>query len=245
MGNRTSPPGSRKRLPRYREVGRRPIEQHTHFLARLREAGGELADQGWVVCRLPRAPLGRRPPRRARAAVAQARALSKPERERGADRTPDREGRGPYGATDQRAGIERAAGDRPPAQGAGGGPRSALHDQGRLNIPSHLTPHSLSLSPQGRGELPVANLYIHLPFCKHKCGYCDFNAYAGMDRLMPDYVDALERELAGAREQRAFAALQTGYLRGGTPGLLPADPLTPLPRFIPATFDLAPVPPVT
>ena len=42
---------------------------------------------------------------------------------------------------------------------------------------------------------PIANLYVHIPFCKHKCGYCDFNAYAGMDRLMPDYVAALETEL--------------------------------------------------
>ncbi|TME52336.1 MAG: coproporphyrinogen III oxidase, partial [Chloroflexi bacterium] len=48
---------------------------------------------------------------------------------------------------------------------------------------------------------PISNLYVHIPFCKHKCGYCDFNAYAGMDRLMPDYVAALETELAAAREQ--------------------------------------------
>ncbi len=88
--------------------------------------------------------------------------------------------------------------------------------------------------------LPIRNLYVHLPFCKHKCGYCDFNAYAGMDRLMPDYVDALEKELAAAREQRAFAALQTVYLGGGTPSLLPADLIARLLRFIRATFDVAP-----
>ena len=38
---------------------------------------------------------------------------------------------------------------------------------------------------------PFRNLYVHIPFCRHKCGYCDFNAYAGMDRLMADYVVAL------------------------------------------------------
>jgi len=87
--------------------------------------------------------------------------------------------------------------------------------------------------------LPIANLYVHIPFCKHKCGYCDFNAYAGMDRLMPDYVDALERELAAAREQRDFTELQTVYLGGGTPSLLPADLMARLLRFIRQNFDIA------
>jgi len=83
------------------------------------------------------------------------------------------------------------------------------------------------------------NLYLHIPFCKHKCGYCDFNAYAGMDRLMPDYVDALERELAAARERLPFERLDTVYLGGGTPSLLPAPLATRLLSFIRSTFDLA------
>jgi oxygen-independent coproporphyrinogen III oxidase len=66
------------------------------------------------------------------------------------------------------------------------------------------------------------HLYLHIPFCRHKCGYCDFNAYAGMDRLMPDYVAALERELEAARARLPFGTLRTVYLGGGTPSLLPA-----------------------
>src|SRR5712692_8386093 len=99
---------------------------------------------------------------------------------------------------------------------------------------------------RGRGHQGVSDLhafrhlYVHLPFCKHKCGYCDFNAYAGMDRLMPDYVDALERELAATREQRDFGTLHTVYLGGGTPSLLPADLIARLLRFIRGTFDIAP-----
>ena len=88
--------------------------------------------------------------------------------------------------------------------------------------------------------LPFQHLYLHIPFCKHKCGYCDFNAYAGMDRLMPDYVDALERELSAARAQFPFGKLDTVYLGGGTPSLLPAELMTRLLRFIGANFDLAP-----
>jgi oxygen-independent coproporphyrinogen-3 oxidase len=88
--------------------------------------------------------------------------------------------------------------------------------------------------------LPFRHLYIHVPFCKHKCGYCDFNAYAGMDRLMPDYVDALERELMHARERFQFQQLETVYLGGGTPSLLPPDLATRLLSFVHNNFDVAP-----
>jgi oxygen-independent coproporphyrinogen-3 oxidase len=84
------------------------------------------------------------------------------------------------------------------------------------------------------------NLYIHLPFCKHKCGYCDFNAYAGMDRLMPDYVEGVERELVEAARTRPFATLNTVYLGGGTPSLLPPELIARLLRFLRETFDVAP-----
>jgi putative oxygen-independent coproporphyrinogen III oxidase len=84
------------------------------------------------------------------------------------------------------------------------------------------------------------HLYLHIPFCRHKCGYCDFNAYAGMDRLMPDYVDALERELVFARERFSFQQLETVYLGGGTPSLLPADLASRLLEFLRANFNVAP-----
>ncbi|MDQ2923440.1 MAG: radical SAM family heme chaperone HemW [Candidatus Dormibacteraeota bacterium] len=87
---------------------------------------------------------------------------------------------------------------------------------------------------------PIRNLYLHIPFCKHKCGYCDFNAYAGMDRLMPDYVGALESELAAARERYSFEALETVYLGGGTPSLLPAALASRLLEFVRANFEVAP-----
>jgi oxygen-independent coproporphyrinogen-3 oxidase len=84
------------------------------------------------------------------------------------------------------------------------------------------------------------HLYVHVPFCKHKCGYCDFNAYAGMDRLMPDYVDALERELIFARERFPFQQLETVYLGGGTPSLLPAELASRLLAFLRRNFNIAP-----
>src|SRR5436190_12288643 len=84
------------------------------------------------------------------------------------------------------------------------------------------------------------HLYVHVPFCKHKCGYCDFNAYAGMDRLMPDYVSALERELEAAGERQPFGPLRTVYLGGGTPSLLPADLAAGLLAHVRRVFDVEP-----
>jgi oxygen-independent coproporphyrinogen-3 oxidase len=57
---------------------------------------------------------------------------------------------------------------------------------------------------------------------------------------MPDYVDALERELIFARERYPFQQLDTVYLGGGTPSLLPADLVARLLHFIRDTFNVAP-----
>jgi oxygen-independent coproporphyrinogen-3 oxidase len=69
-----------------------------------------------------------------------------------------------------------------------------------------------------------AGIYVHIPFCLTRCGYCDFNAYAGLDALQPRYLRALldEASLAApAWEGTAFASV---FLGGGTPTTMaPAD----------------------
>ncbi len=87
---------------------------------------------------------------------------------------------------------------------------------------------------------PFAHLYVHVPFCRHKCGYCDFNAYAGMDRLMPAYQQALEDELERARRRLPFAPLRTVYFGGGTPSLLPAELSARMLAHVRATFEIEP-----
>ena len=87
--------------------------------------------------------------------------------------------------------------------------------------------------------IPFRHLYLHVPFCRHKCGYCDFNAYAGMDRLMPEYVEALLGELDAARAEHAFEPLETLYLGGGTPSLLPAPLIRSLLDGVRRQFALA------
>ena len=56
--------------------------------------------------------------------------------------------------------------------------------------------------------------YVHIPFCAHHCGYCDFAVAAGQDHLIELYLDALELELAGLVEPRC---VQSIFIGGGTP----------------------------
>jgi oxygen-independent coproporphyrinogen-3 oxidase len=62
----------------------------------------------------------------------------------------------------------------------------------------------------------VRHLYLHLPFCAHRCGYCDFVTLVGRTDGHGAYVDALLRELELERELLA-EQVETVFLGGGTP----------------------------
>lgn len=65
----------------------------------------------------------------------------------------------------------------------------------------------------------MAGLYIHIPFCKSRCAYCDF--YSGIQLpLMDRLVDALCREIALRADYLKDEPLETIYFGGGTPSLL-------------------------
>src|SRR4051812_39274267 len=67
--------------------------------------------------------------------------------------------------------------------------------------------------------------YVHVPFCAHHCGYCDFAIAVGRDDLIDRYLDALAAELAtlGAPQP-----VKTIFLGGGTPSHLSAGQLARL-----------------
>ncbi len=67
--------------------------------------------------------------------------------------------------------------------------------------------------------------YIHVPFCAHHCGYCDFAVTAGRDHLIELYLDALAAELATLGEPRP---VETLFIGGGTPTYLNPDQLARL-----------------
>ena len=79
--------------------------------------------------------------------------------------------------------------------------------------------------------------YVHVPFCRHRCGYCDFPLVAGRDDLIDDYLAALEIELAQLEEPRRIDTL---FLGGGTPTHLPPALLRRLMSLLQSWFRLSP-----
>ena len=67
----------------------------------------------------------------------------------------------------------------------------------------------------------MAGLYVHIPFCKKRCLYCDFFSTTLLERRK-EYVEALLREIE-ARKAEASEPIRTVYLGGGTPSTLEAE----------------------
>src|SRR5687767_14428469 len=79
--------------------------------------------------------------------------------------------------------------------------------------------------------------YIHVPFCAHHCGYCDFAVVAGQDHLIGLYLDALAAELASLKKPYPVESL---FIGGGTPTFLDPDQLTRLLELIQEWLPLQP-----
>ncbi len=97
------------------------------------------------------------------------------------------------------------------------------------------------------------SIYIHIPFCKHRCAYCDFNTYAGQEDSIPAYVDALIREIDFVANQRIkesaiqlpgystsqlsdYSTIHTVFFGGGTPSLLSAPQFDSILRALRSAF---------
>lgn len=88
-------------------------------------------------------------------------------------------------------------------------------------------------------------IYLHIPFCAHRCHYCDFNTYAGLDDLIPRYVAALRADLRriaasgppGGAQWPEFGSIFVG---GGTPTMLPAADLAGVLRLVAEVLPVAP-----
>ncbi len=79
-------------------------------------------------------------------------------------------------------------------------------------MPAQIDPWSLPYGP---------HLYLHIPFCRARCRYCDFVSFAGREDLYDSYVNALCREVALVGPVLAAAGPATLYIGGGTPTVLP------------------------
>ncbi|AQR93647.1 oxygen-independent coproporphyrinogen-III oxidase-like protein YqeR [Clostridium saccharoperbutylacetonicum] len=66
-------------------------------------------------------------------------------------------------------------------------------------------------------DMKEISLYIHIPFCKQKCLYCDFSSYSGKEKLMDEYVKALNEEIMQKGKDYIISSI---FIGGGTPSYL-------------------------
>ncbi|MBR3570141.1 MAG: radical SAM family heme chaperone HemW [Oscillibacter sp.] len=83
-------------------------------------------------------------------------------------------------------------------------------------------------------------LYIHVPFCKSKCAYCDFYSLAGAEERMDDYADALIAQLEAFAPRAAARVVDTVYVGGGTPSYLGAARLVRILQAVRGLYAVAP-----
>lgn len=85
-----------------------------------------------------------------------------------------------------------------------------------------------------------SGLYIHIPFCKSKCRYCDFNSFANREMDIEPYFFALNNEISMWSEKLAERQFDTVYFGGGTPSFVDPAVLCECIRHIQDCFSLSP-----
>lgn len=91
----------------------------------------------------------------------------------------------------------------------------------------------------GRQGKPALGLYIHIPFCKAKCAYCDFYSLAHSEEKMDAYMAALLRHLEEVAPRAAGMQVDTVYFGGGTPSYLGAARLCRILQTVLRRYDVA------
>ncbi len=117
---------------------------------------------------------------------------------------------------------------------------SALPDGEAAPLDGHLPPQALA----GRQSRPFG-VYVHVPFCATRCGYCDFNTYTatelGGGASQDAYAGTVAAEIAlAARVLGEPSPAETVFFGGGTPTLLPAADLVATLAVVRDTLGLAP-----
>ena len=85
-------------------------------------------------------------------------------------------------------------------------------------------------------ETATFGVYVHVPFCAHRCDYCAFATYSDRDHLMQEYVDAVIQEINWARDDGLPLATSV-FFGGGTPSRLTPEQLLAILDAIPRSDD--------
>ena len=87
--------------------------------------------------------------------------------------------------------------------------------------------------------MKTRGLYIHIPFCAKKCGYCDFTSLVGNGTQIDDYLSYLDKEFNLYKAGNLIDDIETIFIGGGTPSILSADQLERLFSIIGENVDLS------
>ena|SRR5688572_13288779 len=90
----------------------------------------------------------------------------------------------------------------------------------------------------------MAGIYLHIPFCKQACHYCDFH-FSTNTEIRKELIQSMGEEILLQRSYLADEALHTIYFGGGTPSLLTGDEIAYLMHVIRTTFEVHPDPEIT
>ena len=89
--------------------------------------------------------------------------------------------------------------------------------------------------------MPKAGIYIHMPFCRVKCMYCDFYSVADRDDAIPAFFEALLKEIDMCETEPSGWIIDTIFIGGGTPSLTPPHQLEKLIRTLDRKFNISQV----
>jgi len=84
------------------------------------------------------------------------------------------------------------------------------------------------------------SIYIHIPFCKSKCNYCDFNSFSGIDYLADDYFKALKLEAGKYVDELRDYHIGTIFFGGGTPSYVNHRYISGFLSFLREAFSIGP-----
>lgn len=87
--------------------------------------------------------------------------------------------------------------------------------------------------------MKTRGLYIHIPFCAKKCGYCDFTSFVGNGAQIDDYLSYLDKEFNLYKASGQIDDIETIFIGGGTPSILSAGQLERLFSIIGENVDLS------
>ena len=81
-------------------------------------------------------------------------------------------------------------------------------------------------------------IYVHIPFCKRKCAYCDFISFPGKTKLVDKYIEALKQEINKTEISKQEYIIDTIYFGGGTPSYIDSKYILEILKLIKEKFNI-------